>query len=50
MVVTLRSIYMNLTGLEFVTLHILDDFWVVHERDEMYTKLTIRILARVNIE
>ena len=50
MVVTLRRINWNLAGLEFVTLRILDDFWVVQERDEMYTKLTIRILARVNIE
>ena len=50
MVVRLRRIHLNLTGLEFFTLRILDDFWVVQERDEMYTKLTIRILARVNIE
>ena len=50
MVVTLRRIHRNLTGLEFVTLRILDDFWVVQESDEMYTKLTIRIIARMNIE
>ena len=50
MVVTLRRIHRNLAGLEFVTLRILDDFWVVQERDEMYTKLTIRILARESIE
>ncbi len=50
MVVTLRRIHRNLTGLEFVTLRILDDFWVVQQRNEMYTKLTIRILASVSIE
>ena len=50
MVVTLRRIHRNLTGLEFVTLGVLDDFRIVHECDEMYTKLTIRIIASVNIE
>ncbi len=50
MVVTLRRIDRNLTGLEFVTLGVLDDFSIVNESDEMYTKLTIRIIASVNIE
>ena len=49
-VVTLRSIHRNLTCLEFVTLRILDDFWVFQECNEMYTKPTIRIKASVNIE
>ena len=50
MVVTLRRIHRNLTGLEFVTLGVLDDFRIVQESDEMYTKLTIRIIASANIE
>ena len=50
MVVTLRRIHRNLTCLEFVTLRVLDDFRIIHEIDEMYTKRTIRIIASVNIE
>ena len=50
MVVTLCRIHRNLTGLEFVTLGELDDFRIVHESDEMYTKLTIWIIASVNIK
>ena len=50
MVVTLRRIYWNLPSLEFVTLCILHDFRIVHERDKMYTKFTIRIKAGLNIE
>ena len=49
-VVTLRRIHRNLTGLEFVTLRVLDDFRIIHEIDEMYTKLAILIIASVNIE
>ena len=49
-VVTLRSIHWNLTGLEFVTLRVLNDFRIIHESDKMYTKLTVRIIASVNIE
>ena len=50
MVVTLRRIHRDLTCLEFVTLRVLNDLLIIHESDEMYTKLTIRIMARVNIE
>ena len=50
MVVTLRRIHRNLACLEFVNLGVLDNFRIVHESDEMYTKLTIWIIASVNIE
>ena len=50
MVVTLRRIHRNLTGLEFFTLRVLNNFRIIHESDEMYTKLKVRIIASVNIE
>ena len=50
MVITLRRINRNFTSLEFVTLLELDNFQIIHEIDEMNTKLAIRIIASVNIE